>query len=345
MANGSGLASQVGFAQESTVGTYVTPDHFPYFDSESVNWDKNTLISDQLGGGAQFNLAPNRVVSTVTANGDVTMDHAYNKMGIFWKNALGGTSGPTIVTGTAYKTIITPADLTGVSMSYQKGVPQTDGTVRPFSFNGIKTTALKFSVTDGQIAQIVPTLDGWTVATATALTASSPPAQVGVFDFANVSAIKLGGTATTASGVTSISGGVALTTLVNSFDTTITNPMKVDRYGLGNLGIKREQIINGKRLITGTLGGEFTQRTELWDLFNADATTCLQVTFTGPQIASTGSFYTLDLIYTALKFDTGDLSIGGPDVVPLSLDFSGYLDGGGSNPAMQVTLTNTDTTF
>jgi len=339
MAIGSGLSSQVMIGAESTVGTAVTVDHALEFDTESVNYTKNVLQGKGLHAGGQYDRANRRVVSTVTAGGDLNVEAAYNGQLLLWKHMLGAISGPTVVTGSAYKSIITPGPLTGLGLTYQKGVPQTDGTVEPFTFNGGKITGAKFSVSTSQIAMLACTFDFWNVATATALAAASYPTTNGVFNFSQAT-ISLGGTPSTTTGVTSISGGTPLATLVNSFELDFSNPMKVDRFGLGNAGVKKEQIENDYRPLTGTLGGEFTSRAELWDLFKADTGTALQVTFTGPII--TGStHYVLDFVLPAVKFDTGDLSVGGPDVVPLSMGYT-VLDNQVDN-VVQVTITNTDT--
>ena len=56
--------------------------------------------------------------------------------------------------------------------------------------------------------------------------------------------------------------------------------MKVDRYGLGNAGLKGEPIENAIPTITGTISTEFFSRTELYDVFKANTTQPLQLDFT-----------------------------------------------------------------
>lgn len=338
MAIGSGLASQVGIGAESTVGTAVTVDHFLEFDSESVNFTKNTLQGVGLHAGGLYNRANRRVISTVTAGGDLTVEAAYNKQLLLWKNILGTLVGPTSISTGVYSSVITPGSLKGTSLTYQKGVPQTDGTVQPFTFNGCKVTGAKFSVSTSQIAMLACTVDAWNVATATSLAAASYSTTNGVFNFSQAT-IKIGGTPSTTSGVTSISGGTPLTTLVNAYELDFSNPMKVDRYGLGSAGVKKEQIENDYRPLTGTLTGEFTQRSEIWDLFQADTGTSLQITFTGPNITS-GNPYKLDIVLPSVKFDTGELSVAGPDVVPLNVNYT-VLDNQIDN-VCQVTIVNAD---
>lgn len=341
MAIGSGLASQVGVATETVVGTPVTVDHFPEFNSETVNFVKGILQGQGLHAGGQYDRASRRVVSTLSGAGDVNLNHATKKMNIFWQHMLGSTpvftqQGST----TAWKAVHQPGGKNGLSLTYQKGVPQTDGTVQPFTFNGGKVTGWTFSVTDQQIATLALTLDFWNVATGTSLASASYPTGNENFSFRDVSTFTLGGTASTAGGVVSVSGGSATTTLFKGFTLTSADPMAVDRYGLGNSGVKKEQIENGWRTLTGTLDGEFTSRSEIWDLMQADTTTALQITFVGSTIAST-YHNTLDIILPAVKFNTADISVAGPDIVQQSVPFTVLDDG--SNAVIQVSITSTDT--
>lgn len=337
---GGGIAAQAGFAGESTVGTAVTVDHFPEFNSDTVDYTKGILQGQGLHAGGQYDRAARRVVSTVGAKGDITMDHATKKMNLFWKHILG--SAPTFTqqgATTAYLAVHQPGSTDGMSLTYQKGVPQTNATVQPFTFNGGKVEAFSFSVTDQQIAQLMMTLDFWNVDTATALAAASYPAGNEVFNFSQA-VIKLGGTASTTGGVVSVASGVAATTLFKGFTLSGTHPKADARYGLGNSGVKKEQIENGWRALTGNLDGEFTSRTEIWDVMKSDTTTALQITFTGSVIEST-YHNTLDIILPAVKFDTASVAVPGPDIIPQAVPFTVLDDG--ANAVCQVSITSTDT--
>lgn len=339
MAAGGGIAAQAGFAGESTVGTAVVVDHFYEFNSETVAYVKGILQGQGLHAGGQYDRAGRRVVSTVGAKGDITMDHATKKMNLLWKHILGST--PTFTqqgATTAYLAVHQPGSTDGMSLTYQKGVPQTNGTVQPFTFNGGKVESFQFSVTDQQIAQLMLSLDFWNVATGTALASASYPAGNEVFNFSQAT-IKLGGTASTSAGVVSIAGGTTATTLFKGFTLSGTHPKADARFGLGNAGVKKEQIENGWRSLTGNLDGEFTSRTEIFDLMLADTTTAMQITFTGSTIAST-YHNTLDIILPAVKFDTASIAVPGPDIIPQAVPFAVLDDG--TNAVVQVSVTSTD---
>lgn len=341
MALGSGIASQVVVKQESVVGTAVTVDHAYEFDSESVMWTPNVLQGTGLHAGGQYARTGRRVRPTATAAGDLTMEHAFNKMSFWWQQNLGVASTPAVVVTGAYKTILTPGGLQGTSITYQKGVPETvDGTVIPFTFNGGKVTGWEFALSDGAIPTLKETLDFWNVATATALVSPSYVAGDGVFNFSQA-VLKIGGTASTTSGVTSVSGGTQVATIMSGYTLTGTNPMKVDRFGLGNAGVKAEQLENGYRGLALSLAGEFYNRTELWDVFKAGTAVPVELTLTGPII--TGStHYSLDILLSSVTFDTADNSVAGPDVVAQTVGCNVTDDG--TNNVIQVTVVDKQST-
>ena len=339
---GTGLASQVVVGEETTWATAATPDHAYEFDTEGVAYIKNILQGTGLHAGGQYNRTARRVVSTVTGSGDVQMEHAFNKMGFWWKKNLGAATTPSVVVTGAYKTVFTPAGLQGTGITYQKGVPETsDGTVIPLTFSGGKVGGWEFSVAMGAIATLKETLDFQTVSTATALVTPSYVAGNGVFNFSQA-VLKVGGTATTTSGVTSISGGTQVQTVINTYTLTGGNPMKVDRYGLGNAGLKKEQLENDYRSLGLALAGEFYNRTEFYDVFKANTAQPVQLTFTGPFVTGTTP-YSLDIILSSVFFDTADNSVGGPDVVPQSIGCT--ITDDATNNVIQVTTVNADSTI
>ncbi len=156
----------------------------------------------------------------------------------------------------------------------------------------------------------------------------------------------LGGTATTSAGETTIAGGTPIASLVNGITITGATPMKVDRYGLGNAGLKGEPIENAIPTITGTLNTEFYSRAELYDVFKAGTGQPLQLDFTkfdaagndANGAAAGANPYRLSFIFPQVKFKTAATNISGPDVLPQSVGFEAFDDGSGTNPVVQVKL-------
>jgi hypothetical protein len=180
------------------------------------------------------------------------------------------------------------------------------------------------------------------MSTATGLAAASYIANTGVFSFNEATNFKLGGTATTASGETTIASGVTVTTVVNGITIRGETPMKDDRFGLGNAGAMQEPIENGIPMVTITMDGEFTQRTEFYDLMKANTTTALQVDFSHGDAGGSNPFLT-SFIFPAVKIKEGNVNVSGPDVLGQQITVEAYDDG--TNPVVQCKIVSTDTTL
>ena len=260
-----------------------------------------------------------------------------------------GTAGTaaTVPGITAFRQVHVNGSKAGQFITVQVGRPQISGvTVQPFTITGTKVTGWEFSCSDNKIAELKLTLDGQTELTSTALAAASYPTPNGLFSFANASVLTLGGTASTTAGETTIAGGSALGSRVNAITITGATPMKIDRFGLGNAGLKAEPIENAIPTITGTLSTEFFSRTELYDLFKASTTSALQIDFTkfdssgndANGVAAGPTPYRLSWIFPAVKFKTAAANITSPDVIPQQIGFEAFDDGSGSNPVVQCKL-------
>lgn len=343
MATGSGLDAQIGFAAETTWGTPVTVTRFVEFNSETLEDVPQYLEPTGLRVGQKYKRASRVRVSRRAVAGQVTMEHATKGMALFWKHALGSAiTAPTQIAATAaYQSIITPGDFRGLGLTCQVGRPEPGtGTVRPHTFAGCKVPGWTFSVTDNAIPTLQLTLDGREESTATALAVASYLSGTSVFDFTQAS-LKLGGTAATASGETTVTDGVAVATIVREFSVTGAVPMANERYGLGNAGLKSEQLENGTPTVVGNLAAEFS-KAELYDVYKANTTLPLEFTLTGDVIESTHRFL-VSLILPAVKLKKAPPQVGGPDLVQMATSFEAYSDE--ANPTIQVKLVSTDTTL
>src|SRR5260221_1927210 len=275
----SGLSGQVGAVAEVTYGTPVTVTHFYEFLSENFVWNPTFLDGQGLKSGQAYKRASRTVISQKDVNGDLVMEHTSGEaanaiadsMGFWWKYALGSALvTPTVVVGTAFKQVHTNGSKAGQFITLQIGRPQISGTtVQPFTETGTVITGWEFSCNDNQIAQLKVSGNARNELTATALAAASYPTPNGLFAFSHASVFTLGGTASTSAGETTIAGGSAVGSLVNGVVITGTTPMKVDRFGLGNAGLKGTPIENDIPTITRTLNTEFFSRTQLYDVFPA----------------------------------------------------------------------------
>lgn len=347
MPYGSGLSAQLGLKTEAVVGTEITVDKFFEFLSEGISFEPTWLDSAGLKAGQAFKRVARTAQSRFDVNGDWTLEHAdKGGMGTIWKHALGSPITIPVQIGatTAWQQVHIPGIRTGLSHTIQVGRPQTDGTVRAFTYRGCKYSGWEFTCSDGELAQLKLTVNGWQEATATALAAASYTANAGVFSFADAATFTIGGTPSTGGSPSqiTISGGTPITTVVKGITITGSTPMATERYGLGNAGVKKEQLENAIPEITGTLDGEFTQRTEIYDLFKANTTTALQLDFAHGD-AGTSNPYRLSFIMPAVKFKAASVNADGPDILGQSINFEAFDDG--TNAVIQVRLVSTDTTL
>ena len=352
----SGLSGQVGAVAESTYGTPVTVTHFYEFLSETFTFNPNWLDGQGLKAGQSYERGSRTVQSRFDVAGDLIMEHVSGEaatavadsMGFWWKWALGSTLvTPTVVVGTAYKQVHTNGPKAGQFITCQIGRPQISGvTVQPFTETGVKITGWEFSCNDNQIAQLKVTGNAQTELTSTGLAAASYPTPNGLFSFANASVFTIGGTASTSAGETTIAAGSALGSRVTGITITGTTPMKEDRFGLGNAGLKGEPIENAIPMITGTMTTEFYSRTELYDVFRAGTGVPLQLDFTkfdsagndANGAAAGANPYRLSFIFPQIKLLSAGVNVSGPDVLPQTIGFKAYDDGSGTNPVIQVKL-------
>ena len=343
MATGSGLDAQVMVGSETTWGTAVTPNHTYEFNDEGLKLDPTFLEPTGLRVGTKYKRASRVSISRKSVSGDLTLEHATLGMGLLWKHALASAlTTPTALTTPAYEQVHTPGDFRGKGLTIQVGRPEpSTGTVRPFTYAGCKVSQWEFSVSDNAIPTLKLTFDGRSQDTTTALAAASYLSGSKVFSFANAT-LKLGGTATTTSGKTSVTGNTAVATVVTEVSMQGAAPMAADRFGIGNAGLKAEQLENDTPTITGSLNAEFN-KTELYDLFTNNTTTALVLTLTGDPIGASGSNDTLELILPAVKLKGASPNVGGPDIVSMSTDFEAYSDE--VNPPIQVRLVSADATL
>jgi hypothetical protein len=344
MPYGSGLSAQVGFKAEATVGTEVVVDKFAEFLSESLSYSATWQRSAGLRAGQAYTRSGRMVITAHDVAGDLTVEYADRGMGTLWKHALGSTiTTPTLIATTAYKQIHIPGPKTGMGLTIQVGRPQTDGVVKAHTFRGCKCTAWEFSCSDGEIAQFSLTLDGWQENLATALAVASYPATSSVFSFKDATVLKLGGTAATAAGETTITSGVTATTVFTGFTIRGETPLATSRRGLGNAGVKREQIENDRPTVTGTMEGEYTSQSEIYALVKSGAATAMEVVFDNGVDAGSSNTFKVSFVLPAVKFSSGSVNVDGPDIIGQSVDFEALDDG--TNPVLQVKLVSTDSTL
>lgn len=353
MAYAGGLGVSIGIGEESPVGTQVAPDRWYEWLGASPQFVPTYVDGQGIKVNQAYKRGSRTIITRKDINGDLTFEHpdrgfdsATGKgMGRWWKHALGAVSGPTVIGATtAFRTIITNGPKVGLGLSLQAGFPEAGTqTVKPYTWKGVKIVGWEFTCSDGSLAQVKFTLDGWDEDRATSLTSPTyPGAGQQLFGFADATIFTLGGTATTTSGLTTVASGVQVASIVRGITITGTTPLADARYGLGNAGVKKEQYDNGVATITGQLDAEFTSQAELYNLFANNTQTVLDLSFRHGD-AGGGNPYELRFTLPAVKFKTGAVTPNGPDMLGTTIGFEAYDDGSGTNPVIQVLLVSKDT--
>jgi hypothetical protein len=335
MTTGTGLDGQLGYKLETTVGTPVTVDKF-------LEFNPGFIEPTGLRVGTKFKRGSRLVQSRKMVSGSIEVNHATRLMGALWKVALGSTvTTPTLVLGSAYKQIHQTGDLLGKSLTVQVGRPEpSTGTVRPHTIAGCKCTGWEFSVSDNEVAKLSLELDGWDEATATALATASYVAGTEEFNFSQVTEFSIGNTIAGTTELTE-SGGSPVTSIVKALTLKGENSLATERFGLGNAGVKKEQLENGTPTITGTLDAEYLQ-SEFYTPFKANTATSLVVRFEGSVISGTDK-NTLEFIIPEIRIKKVTPKVEGPDIVQASVEFEVYTNSTSQNP-FQVKLISADST-
>lgn len=288
----SGLAGQLGFAAESSYGTYIAPTRFLELTNSSVKFDRERIESNGIRAGRRVlhRWAPG--VQRVA--GDVEFEMAPQGFALLWSHILGGTA----TTGAGpYTHTLTPGDLAGKSLSLQIGKPDISGTVRPFTYLGCKVTGAELTAAVNEYAMLSVSFYGNHLDTAQTLGTASYPSGLTPFDFTKGS-VSLAG-----SGFD-----------VKEISLSIDNGLAVDRHFIRSTTPEKskEPLESTRRSITGSMTADFTDLTALNRFINGTEA-ALVLTFNAG--ASAQTTFTMNV-----RFDGEDPDLG-PELLEQPLQF------------------------
>jgi hypothetical protein len=245
MAIPTGMAAQLGWVAESTYGTAVTVTKFLPFRSESITDEYQRSEADDIIAGAQVMRSEQHRLSNKAFSGGVSMYLFNRNVQSLFLMALGSNvtagAGP-------YTHTVTPGDLTGDMMSLQVGRPDNGGTVRAFSYEGVKVQSLKLAQTQGELATMDLEVIAEDVATGTALATASYPASLARYH-SNDLAVSVAASAVCA----------------RSFEIEFANSFDDTRRCVGSTIIK-EPLRNDLMTISGSMELEWSTL----DMYNRD---------------------------------------------------------------------------
>ncbi|MFE1272066.1 phage tail tube protein [Streptomyces sp. NPDC058758] len=316
MAIGSGLGAQIGIAAESTYGTYVAPTVFPEFTKESLVLKKTVATSQGIAAGRLMALASRRVVTQKEVSGSLDMEVASRGMGILLQALMGTTVTP-VQQGvtTAYLQTHTLADTWGKSLTIQKGVPMTTGTVTDKSFIGCKIVSAEFSCEVGGMLTVTFEIDGKDCSETQTLAVASYVAA-SPYHFGQMG-LKYG----TVGAETALDG-------VRKVSVKFERPQATDRFYANQSALKAQPILNDLTKVTASIEQDYVATT-IDDLHTSDASTSLVWEFIGPTIESTYN-ETFRVKLPAVKVDDAPPTVDGYNVVRTSYNLTALYDG--TNP-------------
>jgi len=353
----SGLATQWVSQDETTYGvtpTWASPPA-TIFDSDTLELKKTPKQSQGIYSGALAPRSARRVVTEYRVQGGTVGDLPTQGLNTWLKRMFGSyaQANATLtqigVTG-VYKGIHYLGPLEGKTFALQKGVTDITGTTVPVTEVGCKVVEWEISAAMGEIPKWTQTIEGRSElqtggvtdplngAVPTLQTYTAPPG--GVFTW-NQGALLYGGTAGTASNITTITSPTAAGN-IKSFSLKVTRGMDLERFSPELAGFRNEPLQNTWTLITGQFVVEFLSTAAYYGAYANDTAVAFQMNFTGPVIGGSGSNHSLlGLLMSNIRLEGESLKVPGPGVITQTIPISVFDDG--TNNILQATYQTIDT--
>lgn len=314
----SGLYAQIGFGAETTYGQAVTVDHFYPLREEALEQEIERLESEGIVAGARMLRSEQWGPGNRSLTGDVGLELFQQNTALLFSHMLGTITSS--ATGGIATHTVSPGDLTGKSLTVQKGVPTPGGaSVIPLTWAGSKVQSWEIANAVGEIATLGLTLiaqsetDGTSLAVASFGTGALAP-----YRFVHGS-VSIAGTDQCVREVT-ISG---------------ENNLSDDRRCIGQDTID-EPVEMALREITGSMTLEFTS-TDQYQRFTAGTETALVLSWSAS--ASAQATITMNVRYDGIT-----PTIEGRDLVVPEVPFKCIASTTQDSSAFQAVIVNSQTT-
>lgn len=320
MAIGSGAGAYFGIKKETTWGTYAAPT---LFLPGNANMQPQHQVQSVGGYAAAGRLSPLDEIETLLwGTGHYEGEVLRDGFGVLLQHIMGGNAiAVQQAATTAYLQTHVLGDNYGKGLSAQLVVPNTAGTLNPFTGYGGKVTQASFSCAKGEKLMVstdfvfkkVDQLQSAAAAGYTATQSSLP------FNFTQMT-LKLGtyGAEASVQGVKGVTVNIGRS--MNSDDA----------FYAGNTGYMAEPVMSASDLesmlpVTGTVDVDLVTKADFYDRFANHTSTSLVWDFTGPIIASTYS-YQFTLTLPKVYFDVSAIELSGASVISASIPFTAFQD-------------------
>ena len=309
----SGIDAQLGYVDEVTFGTFVAPTRFSEFLSEDLKLEIERIESKGIRKGRKMQSRWKPSIQRVT--GSLQLELTPGGSGRLLEACMGlpvsGGSGPNGFTHT-----YTNGAIDGKSLTVQVGRPDLGGTVRAFSYTGMKVADWEIACSVGEIPTLTMNMYGADESTSESLATASYPSTDDPFVFSEA--------------VLSVAGSPVC---VTDFTLKGMNGLKVDRHFIcANGAVPSEALESEMRDVTGSFTADFEDLTQ-YGYFTAGSENALVITFTS------GTF---SLAVTMnVRYDGETPSVSGAEMLELSVPFKAISNTSDAG-AFTAVLTNDD---
>lgn len=355
MAPPGGLGAQWAFVDEVTYGVApaLSTAKFYACDSDGVKLRKVPKDGAGIFAGGQFETSGRRYVLEYSAGGPVVMElperglqqQLFRMMGSYGQAASALTQDG--ATG-AYSAVHAPGFLDGHTFAAQFARPDIGGTAQPATYTGCKYSEWEISCAMGEIAKLSLTVEARNelfLAHKDALNGSVPTLQAfvppagGAFRWVG-GAVHVGGTPSTTSGVTSLSGSTLAGHIEGPMSVKYQRVLKLNRYAPDVAPYRNEPLTNGRSTVSGSHVVEWLH-TDPWEAaYQEDTATALQYTFVAEAIGSGADFATLDVLIPNVRLNGDSPDVAGQQVLTQTVPWVARDDQ--VNNVIQLTYWTTD---
>lgn len=314
--------------RETTYGTPVTPTRSFEAQADAHKRVVSYLEAPGMRAGMQALRADRRRQVLDGASGTITVAPLSKGLGMLLRATFGSSAiaqeGATTAWTQTHSTAA--AGPLGESLTVQIVRPPLSGATQTFTYHGGKVTDWEFMQKVGENLSLALTMDYEDESTAEAAASAAYP----VDPLTPYSWVEC---------VVTVAGSAVD---VRDFSVKGASALATDRRYLRGASLKREPIRNAVPNYTGVLTADFTDTTA-YARFVAGTVVAVSATWTSTTTAGTGFPFKLGITLPAVQFtgDTPEVSLSSLPTQPMP--FQVLHDG--TNPAVTVTYTSTDTAY
>lgn len=333
----SGSLTQFGIGKETVYGTEVVATKFFEIMTEDIKGNYQRVQAEALSS-YYVDRADRFGVAAKGAAGSVALEPLTKGFGSWLKWMMGDlTSTARSAPDAAAVDHVAPVgNLFGDNITVQVGRAQVDGTIKPWTYGGGKVTGWELSNQVDQTLRANISMDF--------ARESSPASPTGAFVLATP-ALPTGADIFMWQSAVLTYNAVSMT--LPEFSVRMDNQLNVERFFLGQAGIKKEPSQDGKRSIEFSFRSsydDYTYWNKVASATNAGTYASLTAKWLGlTAIPGTTApvFPTIQVTIPVARLDEGAPNVAGAGMLEQAVTGRGLYDG--TNPALTLTYTSIDT--